>query len=311
MKSLCLTCQTCLLTPPTRYFINRRADGPICTEISVVGDHFCPCILLDSSIGTYRSCYTGKTDARCSMVVAPKSLRRCPGRRPRHGHETTPHQSQFEPPRLRHTSPRPHYESRGHSRNGGLPQALLAATILLSCHTLAALQQSATDGVEDVDVLPRVLLQAWIPCSHLYGPPLLLALQPCDRLGTLWAAVVFASVCAYAAIMQIVSWPSVVHAFNTTRAALLLCTLLFWGTLFLRHGPAQAVRSMWKRDVRWALNPRARPSKTYGGAGGAPRSPSPLSMLRLRWLRSSISGWTAQRPRMRPRPMLRPRPGWA
>ena len=80
----------------------------------------------------------------------------------------------------------------------------------------------------------------------------------------MWAAVGFASVCAYAAIMQIVSWPSVVHAFNTTRAALLLCALLFWGTLFLRYGPAQAVRSMWKRDVRWALNPRATLGNLWG-----------------------------------------------
>ena len=138
-----------------------------------------------------------------------------------------------------------------------LPLALLAATILLSRHTLAALQQSATDG-DDADVLPRVLLQAWIPCSYLYGPPLLLALQPCDRLGTLWAAVVFASVCAYAAIMQIVSWPSVVHAFNTTRAALLLCTLLFWGTLFLRYCTARLC--CWPCSRATALEPCGLPS---------------------------------------------------
>ena len=133
-----------------------------------------------------------------------------------------------------------------------LPLALLAATILLSSHTLAPLQQSATDG-DNGEVLPRILLQVWIPCSHLYGPPLLLALQPCDRLGTLWATVVFTSVCAWGAIMQIVSWPSVVHAFNTARAVLHLCAYLFWGTLFLPH----TVRSMWQRDARWALNPRA------------------------------------------------------
>ena len=65
-----------------------------------------------------------------------------------------------------------------------LPLALLAATILLSCHTLAVLQQSATDS-EDADVLPRVLHQAWFraptfmdrlcywPCSRAT------ALEPC------------------------------------------------------------------------------------------------------------------------------------
>ena len=46
-----------------------------------------------------------------------------------------------------------------------LPLALLAATVLLSCHTLAPLQQLSTDGEEDMDVLPRVFLQVWIPCS--------------------------------------------------------------------------------------------------------------------------------------------------
>ena len=137
-----------------------------------------------------------------------------------------------------------------------LPLVLLAATVLLSCHTLAPLQQSATDG-EDAYVLPRVLLQVWIPCSHLFGPLLLLALRPCDRLGTLWAAIVFAAICAYAIATQIVFWPTATHGFNTTRAVLLLLSELFWGGLFLRCGPMQALRSMWRRHVRWALNPRA------------------------------------------------------
>ena len=182
-----------------------------------------------------------------------------------------------------------------------LPLALLAATILLSCHTLAVLQQSATDS-EDADVLPRVLLQAWIPCSHLYGPPLLLALQPCDRLGTLWAAVGFASVCAYAAIMQIVSWPSVVHAFNTTRAALLLCTLLFWGTLFLRYGPAQAVRSLWQRDVRWALKPRATLENLWLCWRGSTITFSAIdvALAMAAVIYQWVDGTESQRPRLRP-----------
>ena len=137
-----------------------------------------------------------------------------------------------------------------------LPLALLAATVLLSCHTLAPLQQSVTDD-EDADFLPRVLLQVWLPCSHLFGPLLLLALRPCDRLGTLWAAIVFAAICAYAIATQIVFWPTATHGFNSTRAVLLLLSELFWGGLFLRCGPMQALRSMWRRHVRWALNPRA------------------------------------------------------
>ena len=106
-----------------------------------------------------------------------------------------------------------------------LPLCMLAALLLSTCNTLAFVLRPATDG-EDA-LLPRLLLQAWTPCSHLFGPPLLLALQPCDRLGTFWAAVVFTSVCTYATVMLIFSWPSV-HAFDTTRAVLLLCVYLLW-----------------------------------------------------------------------------------
>ena len=100
-----------------------------------------------------------------------------------------------------------------------LPLLLLSFTILVSCHTLAQVQQVAVDGE---DVLPRVLLQVWLPCSHIFGPLMLMALRPCDRMGTLWAAIVFAAICAYAIGNQIYYWPTAAHGFNTTRGVLLL-----------------------------------------------------------------------------------------
>ena len=120
-----------------------------------------------------------------------------------------------------------------------LPLVLLSFTILLSCHTLEHMQQEAIGGTE---VLSRVLLQVWLPCSHIFGPLLLMALRPCDRLGTLWTAVAFAAICAYAIISQIYYWPTAVHGFNTTRGVLLLLCELVWGVFFLRCGPMQAIR---------------------------------------------------------------------
>ena len=90
-----------------------------------------------------------------------------------------------------------------------LPLLLLSFTILVSCHTLAQVQQVAVDGE---DVLPRVLLQVWLPCSHIFGPLMLMALRPCDRMGTLWAAIVFAVICAYAIVNQIYYWPTAADA---------------------------------------------------------------------------------------------------
>lgn len=71
--------------------------------------------------------------------------------------------------------------SRARRLRVSLPLLILAALLLSTCNTLAFLLRPATDGENTDALLPRLLLQGWIPCSHLFGPPLLLALQPCDR----------------------------------------------------------------------------------------------------------------------------------